>query len=47
MLAADVADGLLAIETELRRMAYWESEPPPPEALTSTQPFCMDTLGFH
>ncbi|MGP4844240.1 YqcC family protein [Marinobacter sp. 1Y8] len=47
MLAADVADGLIAIETELRRLNYWESEPPASEALSSTQPFCMDTLGFH
>lgn len=46
-LAAHVADGLLAIETELRRMGYWENESPASEALNSAQPFCMDTLTFH
>lgn len=44
--AAYIADGLLAIETELRRLDYWEPEPPEPEALQSTQPFCVDTLSF-
>lgn len=44
--AAHIADGLLAIETELRRLDYWESERPPAEALQSTQPFCVDTLSF-
>ncbi|WP_227500254.1 YqcC family protein [Marinobacter nanhaiticus] len=44
--AAYIADGLLAIETELRRLDYWDSEPPAPEALESSQPFCVDTLSF-
>ncbi|WP_227546074.1 YqcC family protein [Marinobacter fonticola] len=44
--ATYIADGLLAIETELRRLNYWESECPAPEALQSTQPFCVDTLTF-
>lgn len=43
---ASIADGLLAIESELRRLEYWDSEPPAPEALASTQPFCVDTLAF-
>ncbi|MBO6850140.1 MAG: YqcC family protein [Marinobacter sp.] len=42
----DVADQLLQIELELRQLGLWESEPPPPEALQSTQPFCIDTLVF-
>ncbi|TBW54481.1 YqcC family protein [Marinobacter halodurans] len=41
-----IADGLLAIEVELRRLDYWEHEPPEPEALQSSQPFCVDTLTF-
>ena len=42
-----LADLLLAIETEMRRIDLWESVPPPAEALGSTAPFCYDTLFFH
>lgn len=42
----EVADSLLRIEVELRRMGVWESQSPPPEAFQSTQPFCVDTLEF-
>ena len=42
-----VADCLLNIEMELRRLGLWESEPPPEEAFQSTQPFCIDTLEFY
>ena len=41
-----VADSLLQIEMELRRIDAWESEPPSPEALQSAQPFAVDTLEF-
>lgn len=41
-----VADSLLRIEIELRRLDVWESEAPPEEAFRSTQPFCIDTLEF-
>ena len=41
-----VADSLLQIEIELRRIDAWESEPPSPEALQSAQPFAVDTLEF-
>ncbi|WP_375172393.1 YqcC family protein [Marinobacter sp.] len=41
-----VADSLLQIEIELRQLGLWEAEPPSPEALRSTQPFCIDTLEF-
>lgn len=41
-----VADGLLAIEMELRRLGMWESERPPESAFQSTEPFCLDTLNF-
>ncbi|MGM0769530.1 MAG: YqcC family protein [Pseudomonadota bacterium] len=43
---SEVADSLLRIEIELRQLGVWESEPPPPEAFRSTQPFCIDTLEF-
>lgn len=43
---ARVADSLLQIEIELRRIGAWESEPPPEEALQSTKPFAVDTLEF-
>ena len=40
----ELADLLLAIEAEMRRIGVWEAQPPPPEALRSTQPFSIDTL---
>ena len=40
------ADSLLQIEIELRRIGVWEREPPPPEALQSTEPFAVDCLEF-
>lgn len=43
---ARVADSLLQIEMELRRIGAWESEPPPEEALQSTEPFAVDSLEF-
>jgi uncharacterized protein YqcC (DUF446 family) len=42
-----VAGSLIQIEMELRRMRVWESEPPPVEALQSTQPFGIDRLEFN
>lgn len=41
-----IADLLLAIEQEMRRIGLWEDTPPPPAALASTLPFCHDTLEF-
>lgn len=35
---------LIDIEGELRRLGLWDSQPPPPEALLSQQPFAVDTL---
>jgi len=34
------------ITQELQRKALWQDSPPSPEALASTQPFCVDTLTF-
>ncbi len=41
-----VADSLLQIEVELRRLGAWEAEPPPREAFQSDKPFCLDTMEF-
>ncbi|WP_298446789.1 YqcC family protein [uncultured Marinobacter sp.] len=41
-----VADCLLGIEIELRKLDMWAAERPPAEAFDSTEPFCIDTLAF-
>ena len=43
---ADIADSLLAIEAEMRRGGHWSQEMPSEEALSSVQPFSIDTLTF-
>ena len=43
---AEVADQLLQLEAEMRRLQLWESEAPSPEALASREPFCVDTLSL-
>ena len=40
----EIAEVVLGIEAELRKAGLWESEPPPREAIASSQPFCYDTL---
>ena len=35
---------LIDIEAQLRQLNLWDEEPPPEEALASTQPFAVDTL---
>lgn len=42
-----LADLILAIEAEMRRLQLWESQQPPVEALASLMPFCHDTLRFE
>ena len=37
---------LIDIEAELRRLRQWQAEPLAPEALASTEPFCIDTMTF-
>jgi len=39
-----VAGLLIDIEAQLRQLGQWDPVPPPPEALASAQPFCVDTL---
>lgn len=34
------------IESELKRLALWDSAQPSAEALASQLPFCVDTLSF-
>ncbi|WP_462379468.1 YqcC family protein [Pseudomonas sp. Marseille-QA0892] len=41
-----IADQLLLIELELRQLGWWELEAPSEEALSSVEPFCVDTLSF-
>gem|GEM_PF-103099 len=40
------ADIILELEMALRQHQLWECEPPSPQALQSSQPFCMDSLRF-
>ena len=42
-----VADVLLELEAEMRKLDWWEEEKPPAEALNSQQPFCVDQLSFE
>ena len=42
----ELADQLLLIERELRKLGFWMSSPPDPVALASKEPFCVDTLAF-
>ncbi|WP_207063336.1 YqcC family protein [Motiliproteus sp. SC1-56] len=37
---------LVQIETELKELELWRETPPSPEALASTEPFCVDTLSL-
>lgn len=41
-----IADLLLSMEVEMRRLELWEAQPPPVAALRSREPFCIDTLDF-
>ena len=43
-VVAAIVDG---IEREMRRIELWETTPPVPSRMASTQPFCFDTLRFH
>ena len=41
-----LAEILIDLEKELRELRLWEAESPSAEALTSVQPFAVDTLSF-
>ena len=42
-----IAEQLLLIERELRVQGWWDEVPPSAEALSSVEPFSVDTLDFH
>jgi uncharacterized protein YqcC (DUF446 family) len=42
----EVAEQLLLIERELRALGWWDTTPPDEAALSSPEPFCVDTLEF-
>ena len=44
MIHTEVAELLIDIEGELRKLGQWARIPPPDKALSSDQPFCIDTL---
>ncbi|MBC3952098.1 YqcC family protein, partial [Pseudomonas folii] len=43
----EVAEHLLLIERELRALGWWSDRSPSEEALSSGEPFCVDTLEFE
>src|SRR5690606_19899299 len=45
--AGAVADQLLLLEGELRRLQMWTEVAPNPDALASSAPFCVDTLALE
>ncbi|WP_116367751.1 YqcC family protein [Parahaliea mediterranea] len=45
-MRTEVAEALIDIEAELRRLGLWDRIPPSSEALASTEPFCLDTLSL-
>ena len=42
-----IAEQLLLIERELRVQGWWDDVSPSAEALSSVEPFSVDTLDFH
>ena len=45
-MRTEVAEVLIDIEAQLRRLGLWDKIPPSSQALASTQPFCVDTLSL-
>ncbi|AEY01155.1 hypothetical protein GU3_06995 [Oceanimonas sp. GK1] len=45
-MPADIPGLLTDIEQALKALGWWQDAPPSPEALASTQPFCVDTLSL-
>ena len=41
-----ITEILEQIEQQLRQLDLWSTTPPSPEALQSTEPFCVDTLNL-
>ncbi|WP_456372448.1 YqcC family protein, partial [Thiolapillus sp.] len=38
---------LQRMEAEMRALGWWSEQPPDPQALASTAPFCHDRMEFH
>ena len=47
MVTHRLADLILEIEAEMRRIGLWENSRPEEAALASLVPFCHDTLSFQ
>jgi uncharacterized protein YqcC (DUF446 family) len=45
-MPTEVVEVLIDIEAQLRQLGQWNKVQPPAEALSSDQPFCVDTLTF-
>jgi len=43
----EIAEQLLLIERELRALGWWDTTPPSEQALSSQEPFCVDSLEFE
>lgn len=41
-----LADLLLELEKAMREAGVWDTEAPSDQAKQSTEPFCIDTMGF-
>lgn len=41
-----IAELLIDLEAEMRQKSLWSEKVPSEEALSSTEPFCVDTLTF-
>ena len=44
---AEIRRILLDIESELKALGLWQEEEIDPQLLSSTEPFCCDTLNFE
>ncbi len=45
-MSKEVKELLVAMKQELSRLDCWQGVPPSAEAMSSTTPFCMDTMAF-
>ena len=45
-MRTEVAEVLIDIEAQLRQLGQWHKVQPTAEALSSEEPFCVDTLTF-
>jgi uncharacterized protein YqcC (DUF446 family) len=45
-MPTEVVEVLIDIEAQLRQLGQWNKVQPPAAALSSDQPFCVDTLTF-